>query len=72
MIPRHARPEPVTRAEFDALQDKALTLNGKPARVTGRTLRFARVYQIDAPTVSAEFCWETVLGTADNGGAFHT
>lgn len=46
-----------------------VTLNGKPARVSGYRLDFARV--TDAAGLSAEWSWSAVERILAKGGAFH-
>jgi hypothetical protein len=48
------------------------TLDGKPARICGRLLRFAIVREIFGPS-SAEFAWETIKHCMEEkNGEFHT
>lgn len=56
--------------EKTRLMEHAVTLDGKPARITGRLMDFAKVSQIADWWVSAEFCWATVQRIVEKGGAF--
>lgn len=63
-------PRPIPLEERRELVDtKGVTLNGKPAVITGAGLDFAVV--IDMKTgLGAEWAWETVRRIVDKGGAF--
>jgi len=48
------------------------TLDGEPARVTGRLNRFATVKTIDPSGPIVEFSWEAVDRMMQVGGYFHS
>lgn len=61
----------------DYVKDKivgelTVTLNGRPARVKGRLLKFPTIHTDDGE-LSAEFAWETIIRVIrENGGQFNT
>ena len=60
----------MTTQEKTALIDAhGVTLNGKPAKVFGRLMPFARVRQIPEG-LDVEFAWGTVQHIISTGGAF--
>lgn len=68
--------EPHKNAENKAIADeyagRECTLNGQPARITGRLHRFATIHTkrelgADSPA-SAEYPWETVRRIMENNG----
>lgn len=46
------------------------TLNGKPARITGRLLDYAVIGQIDNPDIKVEFSWDAVRRIMERDGRF--
>lgn len=51
------------------LGDIRVTLDGKPARITGFRLQFAWIQSNDD---TVEFCWKTVARVVANGGNFRS
>lgn len=56
-------------SERIALCSTKVTLNGKPAIITGYRTQFATVRTLDG-TMRGEWAWETVKHIVDNGGHF--
>ncbi len=48
----------------------AVTLNGKPARVSGLMLDYCRVWALDNHLVDVEFAWPTAKRILEAGGRF--
>ena len=55
---RETRPE--HREIADAWAGESCTINGHPAKVTGRLLRVATVVALDASGIQADYSWPTV------------
>jgi hypothetical protein len=53
-----------------AITEGACTLDGRPARVYGVKLAYARVETYETPFLGCGFAWPTVARIMDNGGAF--
>lgn len=50
-----------------------VTLNGKPAAISGARCQFARVWELGNPTMSVEYSWYAVQRTIEErNGAFNT
>lgn len=60
----------MTRAEREALCAVKVTLNGRPARISGSGCAFARVTGTDR--LGCEFAWETVALIVSRGGRFES
>lgn len=54
----------------DALMEKKVTLDGKPARICGRLKKFAIVWQREDICKQAEFSWPAVERIIHSGGNF--
>lgn len=67
---RHEQRYP-TRDERQAMCGMAVTLNGKPAKVSGVNLDFARVTD-KATGLSCEWAWPTVRRIIERGGKFQS
>lgn len=64
--------EPTTRQIADSYAGCACTLDGKPAKITGRLLPFARVGLMEG-SLNVEFAWQTVrLVMTEQNGAFRS
>ena len=59
----------ITQAEKDTAVNTSVTLNGKPAVIRGRKLKFPKVCELNSP-LAVEYAWETVLHVINNGGHF--
>ena len=61
----------VTQAMKDAMVERRdITLNGKPAKITGRLMPFAMVSTLDMDGESFEYCWLAAQRNCDAGGHF--
>ena len=49
-----------------------VTLDGRPASISGRQQQFATVAAIDGTYLAVEFCWSTVARIVARDGQFHT
>ena len=56
------------RAAF--MDGKPVTLDGRPATVSGFMLKFAKVRSLDGK-FSGEWSWPAAVRVVDNGGAFY-
>lgn len=54
-----------------ALTQVNVTLNGRPARISGYKHEFARVYDIET-LATFEWSWDAVERIVENGGHFKT
>lgn len=69
-MPEHSAPLTEARSAWRlALCEKSVTLNGKPARVSGASKPFATVTDT-ATGLSAEWSWEAVERIVNRGGRF--
>lgn len=59
----------MTREEKARLCEAEITLNGKPAQITGAANRFATITERESG-LSAEWSWPAVKLVVDRGGAF--
>lgn len=60
----------ITEDERHALCEAKVTIDGRPAKVTGARLDFARVYDLESG-LSCEWAWPTVAYVVKHkGGAF--
>lgn len=64
----------VTLPERDRLCDRRdITLDGRPAKISGRLEQFATVATMDdSPEVSQVWAWELVKNIVANGGKFRS
>jgi len=69
-IARCKRSVPCTQEEFNEIVELPMTLDGVQAVVSGWANPFATIRQTTYPLRSAEYCWETVLRIAPEGGKF--
>ena len=64
----------MNQCEKDRLIDEHVTLNGLPAKISGRLMPFARVRALPATSngmhISADYAWHTVANIVATGGAF--
>jgi len=61
----------ITQDQKDDLIYEKATLDGSPATIRGRLLKYAVVSRIYTPSHSVEFAWDTVAHiVANRGGAF--
>lgn len=49
-----------------------VTLDGYPAKISGRYNPFASVWMLHTPDVSVDFSWDTVAAIVANGGKFRS
>jgi len=64
----------VTQKQKDDWMDEHVTLNGEPAKISGRLMPYATVYALtgsDRGYISAKFSWLAVHVITLKGGNFH-
>lgn len=50
----------------------AVTLDGYPAKISGRYNPYASVWMLHDPETSVDFSWDTVAAIVANGGKFRS
>ena len=66
-----------TSAHYKSIDERrklivaTVTLNGKPAKISGVYNDVATVWLIESPAVSADFGWSTVGRIVAHGGDFY-
>jgi hypothetical protein len=58
-----------TEQKYDMISQR-VTLNGKPAKISGARRQFAMVATLNSEGASAEFAWSTVARIVAAGGKF--
>ena len=49
-----------------------VTLDGRPAKISGRLLGYAVVGSLEQPLTSVQYSWEAVARIVEQGGAFRS